>query len=154
MKKGIERLTTILLVIVMMFSLAACSQETKDDGGSDETETKTETEAKEGEDDAEAKMGETMAKIKKEGKIVMGVNATYAPFEFHKTIDGKDEIVGFDIELGQAIADELGVEFEVSDMSFDGLLPALATGNLHIQRNARRTHPLQSRITNLYRLFW
>ncbi|MCI8560945.1 MAG: transporter substrate-binding domain-containing protein [Dorea sp.] len=130
MKKGIERLTTILLVIVMMFSLAACSQETKDDGGSDETETKTETEAKEGEDDAEAKMGETMAKIKKEGKIVMGVNATYAPFEFHKTIDGKDEIVGFDIELGQAIADELGVEFEVSDMSFDGLLPALATGKV------------------------
>ena len=75
-------------------------------------------------------MGETMAKIKKEGKIVMGVNATYAPFEFHKTIDGKDEIVGFDIELGQAIADELGVEFEVSDMSFDGLLPALATGKV------------------------
>lgn len=128
-EKRIARLTALLLVFVMMFSLAACSQETKDDGGSDETETKTEAEA-EGGDTAKEKMGETMAKIKKEGKIVMGVNATYAPFEFHKTIDGKDEIVGFDIELGQAIADELGVEFEVSDMSFDGLLPAPATGKV------------------------
>ena len=34
MKKRIERLTTLLLVIVMVFSLAACSQEAKDDGGS------------------------------------------------------------------------------------------------------------------------
>lgn len=129
MKKRIARLTVLLLVFVMMLSLAACSQEAKDDGGSDDTETKTEA-GTEGEDAAKAEMGETMAKIKKEGKIVMGVNATYAPFEFHKTIDGKDQIVGFDIELGQAIADELGVEFEVSDMSFDGLLPALATGKV------------------------
>ncbi len=128
MKKRIEKLTTLLLVIVMVFSLAACSQEAKDDGGSEDAGTKTESEA-DGEDTG-TEMGETMAKIKKEGKIVMGVNATYAPFEFHKTIDGKDEIVGFDIELGQAIADELGVEFEVSDMSFDGLLPALATGKV------------------------
>ncbi len=128
MKKRIERLTTLLLVIVMVFSLAACSQEAKDDGGSEDAGTKTESEADDGEDTG-TEMGETMAKIKKEGKIVMGVNATYAPFEFHK-IDGKDEIVGFDIELGQAIADELGVEFEVSDMSFDGLLPALATGKV------------------------
>ncbi len=128
MKKRLERLTVLLLVIVMMFSLAACGQEKKDDGGADDAAAKTETES-EG-DDASDEMGETMAKIKKDGKIVMGVNATYAPFEFHKTIDGKDEIVGFDIELGKAIADELGVEFEVSDMSFDGLLPALATGKV------------------------
>lgn len=109
MKKNLAKLTTLLLVIAMIFSLAAC-------GGSGDAE--------------ESEMGETMAKIKEEGKIVMGVNATYAPFEFHKTIDGKDQIVGFDIELGKAIADELGVEFEVVDMSFDGLLPALSTGKV------------------------
>ena len=77
-----------------------------------------------------------MAKIKEKGEIVMGVNATYAPFEFHKTIDGGDQIVGFDIELGQAIADELGVEFKVVDMSFDGLLPALSTGKVELPSRA------------------
>lgn len=110
MKRQLTKLAVVLLAIVMAFSLAACSS------GSGEEQN--------------ADMGETMAKIKKEGKIVMGVNATYAPFEFHKTIDGEDKIVGFDIELGQAIADELGVEFEVVDMSFDGLLPALKTGKV------------------------
>ena len=78
----------------------------------------------------EAEYGETLGKVMKEGKIIMGVNATYAPFEFHKEINGKDTILGFDIDLGQAIADELGVEFEIVDMSFDGLLPALATGKV------------------------
>lgn len=108
MKKKLAKITTLLLAIAMVFSLAAC--------GSGDTE--------------ESEMGETMAKIKEKGEIVMGVNATYAPFEFHKTIDGEDQIVGFDIELGQAIADELGVEFKVVDMSFDGLLPALSTGKV------------------------
>ncbi len=110
MKKKLTKLATLLLAMAMVLSLAACS------GGDDSDEN--------------AEMGETMAKIKEEGKIVMGVNATYAPFEFHKTIDGEDQIVGFDIELGQAIADELGVELEVVDMSFDGLLPALSTGKV------------------------
>lgn len=109
MKRQITKLLVVLLTIAMVFSFAACAS----DGG-----------------DADSEVGETMAKIQNEGKIVMGVNATYAPFEFHKTINGEDTIVGFDIELGQAIADELGVELEVVDMSFDGLLPALATGKV------------------------
>ena len=108
MKKSVMKLVSLLMVFAMAFAITAC--------GSDESE--------------DSSQGETMAKIKEEGKIVMGVNATYAPFEFHKTIDGEDQIVGFDIELGQAIADELGVELEVVDMSFDGLLPALATGKV------------------------
>ena len=74
--------------------------------------------------------GETMDKIKKSGKIVMGVNATYAPFEFHVTQNGKDKVVGFDIDLGQAIADALGVKLVVEDMAFDGLLPSLVTGKV------------------------
>ena len=110
MKKQATKLAAVLLALVMALSFTACGS------GSDETQNND--------------MGETMAKIKSEGKIVMGVNATYAPFEFHKNIDGEDKIVGFDIDLGQAIADELGVELEVVDMSFDGLLPALATGKV------------------------
>lgn len=109
MKKNLSKLMTLLLIVMMTMALAACGDTGTDTASGD---------------------GETMAKIKKEGKIVMGVNATYAPFEFHKTIDGEDQIVGFDIELGKAIADELGVELEIVDMSFDGLLPALSTGKV------------------------
>ncbi|PYY30128.1 transporter substrate-binding domain-containing protein [Paenibacillus illinoisensis] len=39
--------------------------------------------------------------------IVLGTSADYAPYEFHKSIDGKDTIVGFDIEIAKAIAADM-----------------------------------------------
>lgn len=68
--------------------------------------------------------------IKSKGKIVLGTAADYPPYEFHKEIDGKDEIVGFDIEIAKEIAKELGVELEIVDMKFEGLLPALVTNDI------------------------
>ncbi|MBC8586952.1 transporter substrate-binding domain-containing protein [Tissierellaceae bacterium BX21] len=68
--------------------------------------------------------------IKKAGKVVVGTAADYPPFEFHKEINGKDEIVGFDIEVAKAIAEDLGVELEIIDMKFEGLLPALVTNDI------------------------
>lgn len=72
--------------------------------------------------------GEALSKIdeiKKAGKIVVGTSADYPPYEFHRSVNGKDEIVGFDIEIAKAIAKDLGVELEIKDMDFDGLLLAL-----------------------------
>lgn len=66
--------------------------------------------------------------IKKSGKIVMGCNANYPPFEFHKNINGKDEILGLDVFIGKEIAKDLGVELEISDMEFSSVLASLDTG--------------------------
>ena len=66
--------------------------------------------------------------IKESGKIVMGCNANYPPFEFHKNINGKDEILGFDVFIGKEIAKDLGVELEISDMEFSSVLASLDTG--------------------------
>ncbi len=60
-------------------------------------------------------------KEEKVSKIYVGTNAEFAPFEYLE--DGK--IVGFDIDLMNAISEKLGVEIEIKDMAFDGLLPAL-----------------------------
>lgn len=68
--------------------------------------------------------------IKKNGKIVLGTAADYPPYEFHKLINGKDEIVGFDIEIAKQIALDLGVELEIVDMKFEGLLAALVTNDI------------------------
>ncbi|CAH1854594.1 ABC transporter substrate-binding protein/permease [Convivina intestini] len=72
----------------------------------------------------------TLARIQKKGKLTVGLSADYAPYEFHTKINGKDEIVGFDVSLAQAIADKLGVKLEVEDMGFDALLGALKTGKI------------------------
>lgn len=71
-----------------------------------------------------------MERIKADGKIILGTSADYPPYEFHALIDGKDTIVGFDIEIAKEIAKDLGVELEIKDMSFDGLLAALVSGNV------------------------
>ena len=62
--------------------------------------------------------------------IVLGTSADFAPFEFHKTIDGVDTIVGIDIELAKEIAKDLNAELKIEDSEFDGLLLALNTGKV------------------------
>ena len=71
-----------------------------------------------------------LQEIKDSGKLVVGTCADYPPYEWHLVHDGEDKIIGFDIDIAQAIADELGVELEVQDMDFDGLIPALSTGKI------------------------
>lgn len=63
-------------------------------------------------------------------KLVLGTSADFAPYEFHKVIDGKDQIVGFDIAIAKAIAADMGAELVIEDMGFDGLLPALQSGRV------------------------
>lgn len=59
------------------------------------------------------------------GTLVIGTSADYPPYEFHKEINGKDTIVGFDIMIADEIAKDLGVKVELKDMKFEGLLSAL-----------------------------
>ena len=79
---------------------------------------------------AAAEADGALQEIKDSGKLVVGTCADYPPYEWHLVQDGADKIIGFDIDIAQAIADELGVELEVQDMDFDGLIPALSTGKI------------------------
>lgn len=58
--------------------------------------------------------------------LVMGTNAGFKPFEY---IDN-NQVVGFDVDLAREIAKSLGKDLKVEDMSFDGLLPALDSGQI------------------------
>lgn len=61
-------------------------------------------------------------KTEKKEVLEMGTSADFAPFESRNT---EGEIVGFDVDLANYIADELGYELEIKDMKFDGLIGAL-----------------------------
>lgn len=76
--------------------------------------------------------GSTMKRIEKSGKLVIGTSADYAPYEYHAMIDGKDTIIGIDISIVEEIAKDLGVQLEIVDMGFDGLLSALNTDKVDI----------------------
>jgi len=46
--------------------------------------------------------------------------------------NGVDKIVGFDVALAQAIADELGVELEIHDIPFDSILLEVNLGSVDV----------------------
>lgn len=79
-----------------------------------------------------AAANDKLSQIKAKGVLVLGTSADYPPFEFHMEIDGKDTIVGFDIDIAKKIADAIGVELQIIDMKFEGLLPALTAGKIDL----------------------
>ena len=71
-----------------------------------------------------------LQEVKDKGVLTIGTSADYPPYEFHKKINGKDTIVGFDMMIAEEIAKDLGVKLEIKDMKFDGLLGALKSKNI------------------------
>lgn len=62
--------------------------------------------------------------------LKVGTSADFAPFEFQ----GKEGNAydGFDMDLIRAIGQEMGYKVEISNVSFDGLIPALEAGNIDV----------------------
>jgi len=65
----------------------------------------------------------------KKTKIIVGTDATFAPFEF---VDDEGKITGFDIEMVTKILTNLGYEVEIKDMGFDQLIGAVQTGIIDV----------------------
>lgn len=62
--------------------------------------------------------------------IVMGTSADYAPYESLAEVDGKQTIVGIDIEIAKYIAAALGKNLKVVNKGFDFLLEDLEAGKV------------------------
>ncbi|MFX0115553.1 MAG: transporter substrate-binding domain-containing protein [Candidatus Hodarchaeota archaeon] len=62
------------------------------------------------------------ARVSESGKIVVGTEPGWPPYEF---LDAQGNIVGFEIELMEMIAEELGLEVEWKNMGFDAIIPAV-----------------------------
>ncbi len=67
--------------------------------------------------------------VREAGKLVVGVNVPYAPNEFTNS-DG--EIVGFDVDLMDAIARTLGLSAEYRESEFDDIIPAVQSGDVNV----------------------
>lgn len=139
---------SLLLVLVMVFSIfiTACGDKGANDNGSDKG-----ADVGNGKDVEDTKDELTSQDIIDKGKLIMGTNAEYPPFEFHILVDGKDEIVGLDIEIAKYIANELGVELEIKDMDFGNLLGALDTGMIDVAIAAMNPAPdRDANFTDIY----
>ena len=73
-----------------------------------------------------------LARIKEKGEIVIAMEGTWAPWTYH---DENDKLVGFDTEVGEAIAEILGVKAVFVEGEWDGLLAGLEVGRYDLMIN-------------------
>ena len=76
--------------------------------------------------------GDLLAQIQERGEIVIAMEGTWAPWTYH---DESGTLVGFDVEVGQQIAEALGVETTFVEGEWDGLLAGLDAGRYDIMIN-------------------
>lgn len=71
----------------------------------------------------------TIKRIQSSKVLRVGTSAGYFPFEM---TDKAGKTIGFDIEMAEKIAEALGVQLEIKDMDFNGLIPALQAGTIDL----------------------
>ncbi|WP_294389443.1 transporter substrate-binding domain-containing protein [uncultured Clostridium sp.] len=114
MKKGlIKKVVASALLGIMTMGLVGC-------GSSNNTS-------------AAGNKNDLLETIQDKGKVVVGMSADYAPYEFHYIDEnGKDVIGGFDVDIANEIASKLGVELVIQEMDFDALVTALPAGKVDL----------------------
>ncbi|AHG43124.1 cystine transporter subunit [Pseudomonas syringae CC1557] len=80
----------------------------------------------------QAMAGEQLQKIKDSGTLNVGLEGTYPPFSF---VDESGKLTGFEVELSEALAKELGVKAKVQPSKWDGILAALDSKRLDVVIN-------------------
>lgn len=132
MKKGlIKSLGVLALSGVMALSLVGC--------GSDGSKEKEES---------------ALGAIKEKGEIVVGLSADYAPYEFHAMIDGKDTVVGFDVDIAEEIGKDLGVKVKISEMKFDALLASLQSGQVDMVISGMNPDEKRAKVVDFSNIYY
>ncbi|MFI5509012.1 bifunctional serine/threonine-protein kinase/transporter substrate-binding domain-containing protein [Mycobacterium sp. NPDC051804] len=67
--------------------------------------------------------------IRSTGKLIIGVNVPYAPNEFK---DSSGQIVGFDVDLMNAITRTLGLAPEYRETAFEAIIPSVRGGDFNV----------------------
>ena len=131
-----KKILSAVLAAAMTAMLAACGGSSASTTAAAPAETKAaetkaeetkaeETKAEESKaEEAPAAELETVQK----GKLVMVTNAEFPPYEFHD----QNAIVGIDVEIAGAIAEQLGLELEIEDIAFDSIIPEIVSGKADI----------------------
>ena len=72
-----------------------------------------------------------LSDIQARGKLIVGAEVGFAPFEFYFTDENGDEYAaGFEMDFARELASVLGVELEIADQAFTGLIPTLQAGDV------------------------
>jgi polar amino acid transport system substrate-binding protein len=106
------------LVLGLALVMAACGDDGGEGGGTATTAAAPAVD--------QALADKVPAAVKSDGKILIGTDSSYAPNEFLDT-DGKT-VIGFDVDLFNAVAAKLGLTTEWQSAVFDAIIPGIQSG--------------------------
>jgi polar amino acid transport system substrate-binding protein len=106
------------LVLGLALVMAACGDDGGEGGGTATTAAAPAVD--------QALAEKVPAAVKSDGKILIGTDSSYAPNEFLDT-DGKT-VIGFDVDLFNAVAAKLGLTTEWQSADFAAILPGIQSG--------------------------
>ncbi len=105
--KQIKRIAAVVMAVSVAVGLTACQQKTDSQGNSTQTGT--------------------LQKVLKERKMTVGCILSFPPFGY-KSEDGTP--MGYDVDMIDEMADSLGVEVEIVEVTADARIPSLETGKV------------------------
>ncbi len=85
--------------------------------------------------------GDLLSAVKEKGELVIATEGTWAPWTYH---DETDTLVGFDIEVAQAVCEKLGVKAAFVEGEWDSLLMGLESGMYDTMANGVNVTPERS----------
>lgn len=112
--------------------LSGCS---KDEGASGANSSEAPASAQSDADDL-------LSRIKARGVVTIAMEGTWSPWTFH---DAKGELTGFDVAVGKALAQAIGVKAEFIEGKWDGLLAGLEAGRYDLMINGVGIAPERQR---------
>lgn len=125
MKKKIISLMMVMTMACGLFAGCGSDKASNDAAADAGTESSSDTASGSSSDDL-------LSAIKERGYITVAMEGTWAPWTYH---DEDDNLVGFDVEVAKAVADELGVDVQYQEGEWDGLLAGVQSGRYDIMVN-------------------
>ncbi|MCZ8379724.1 ABC transporter substrate-binding protein [Mycobacterium sp. CPCC 205372] len=115
------RIATVLAASGAL-ALSGCVDNSESSGSGSETTAATATKVDE--------IANTVPEaVKSTGELVVGTDPTYPPNEFK---DASGQVIGFDVELMNAIAATLGLKPEYRQSAFDKIIPSVQGGTYNV----------------------
>ena len=126
MKKKIASL--LLTSALAVSSLAGCGNgsDSAKAQGSKAAESTTETAQETSDDDG------SLQRVLDAGELLVGTEGTYAPFSYH---DDSNKLVGYDVEVAEALAEKLGVKATFVETEWDSMIAGLESARFDIISN-------------------
>jgi polar amino acid transport system substrate-binding protein len=125
---GRRAILGLAVAAALATSMAACGSENGDNSGTGTGAAPAASSSGGGVDAALA--AKVPADIKSAGKLTIGTDSTYAPSEFLDT-DGKT-VIGFDVDLFNAVAGKLGLTTTWQTATFDSIIPGVSSGKYNV----------------------